>query len=355
MSSNECSVLPSAEPKPPTGIKIAVFGSGSFGTALGFVLASNGHSVCILTRSPEIMESINTQHTNPKYVTGFTLPATVTATLDIKEALDGAQYILHSIPAMASLAFLTTFREAIEAHAPGVPIISVSKGLSVENGMVMRDLILHALQTTEALRPLAFLSGPSFAKELMQRFPTGVVAASHSQELAAGVQRLFSSTVLRVYTSDDVIGVELAGALKNIYAIAAGIVSGCGLGYNSVTGMVTRGLNEMRMLCLALGGKEQTISGLAGVGDLMLTCFGALSRNRSVGLRLGQGEKLADIIASMNEVAEGVPTTAVALRLAQENGLDLPIIKTVNQVILGEITPREALVELMSRPLRSEF
>ena len=349
------SVLPALEARPPSGIKIAVFGSGSFGTALGSVLAANGHSVVLHSRSEEVTESINTSHLNPKYLCGFQLPANLWATCDITEALTGANYILHSVPAQASLEFLRTHKEAINSIAPGAPIISVSKGLAVETGMVMKDVFLHALGTTEQERPLAFLSGPSFAKEVMQRFPTGVVVASHDQQLAMAVQKLFSSTTLRVYTSNDVIGVELAGALKNIYAIAAGIVSGCGLGYNSVTGMVTRGLNEMKQLIIAMGGQEQTISGLAGVGDLMLTCFGTLSRNRSVGLRLGQGEKLADIIASMNEVAEGVPTTAVALKISLEKGLDLPIIAVVNRVIAGELVPRDALIELMTRPLRSEF
>jgi glycerol-3-phosphate dehydrogenase len=348
-------VLPEITIKPPSGVKVAVFGSGSFGTALSYVLATQGHKVVIHTRTPEVAESINNDHVNSRYLTGYTLPEYITASTDIVEVLKGCHYILHSVPAQASLSFLRTYRTEINREAPGIPIISVSKGLAVETRMVMKEVFLLGLETTEAERPLAFMSGPSFAKELMQRFPTGVVVASHNQDVANQVQKLFSSTTLRVYTSDDVIGVELLGALKNVYAIAAGIVSGCGLGYNSVTGIVTRGLNEMRQFCLAMGGQEKTIAGLAGVGDLMLTCFGALSRNRSVGLRLGQGEKLEDIIASMNEVAEGVPTTAVALQIAQEKGLDLPILGFVNSVILGEITPKEALVLMMNRPLRSEF
>lgn len=341
-----------------SGITVCVLGCGSFGTALSFVLGSNGHHVVIYSRNAEVARAINEEHINPHYLSGveYQLPAGfVTASTDLRAALTGCHYILHAIPAQPSIAFLTEHRALFEEVAPGVPIISVSKGLAVESGMVMRDVFLHALATTEEARPLAFLSGPSFAKELVQRFPTGVVVASHSAALAESVQKLFSSKILRVYTSSDVIGVELAGALKNVFAIAAGIVSGAGLGYNSVTGLVSRGIFEMRQLSLAMGARPETISGLAGVGDLMLTCFGALSRNRSVGVRLGQGEKLADIIASMNEVAEGVPTTAVALQLSEKYGLDLPIIRTVHKVIQGEITTRQALEDLMSRPLRAEF
>jgi glycerol-3-phosphate dehydrogenase (NAD+) len=351
------SVLPELEEKESSGVKVSVFGAGSFGTALSMVLANNGHDVSILARDPAVVESINERHENCKHQSGHVLPSRVTATSDIAECLKGSSLIVHAVPAQNSLDFLSHRREQINSLARNVPIVSVAKGLHVASGgLMMRDVILKGLgDVSEQDRPLAFLSGPSFAKELLDRMPTGVVVASSNADLARRVQKLFSSVVLRVYTSDDVIGVELGGALKNIMAIAAGIVAGCGLGYNTVTGMVTRGLNEMRLLALAMGAQETTIAGLAGVGDLMLTCYGGLSRNRSVGIRLGQGESLEQIIESMSEVAEGVPTAAIAVRLAEQHNLDLPIMRNVHRVINGEQTPKEALVQLMTRPLRAEF
>lgn len=343
----------------PSGIIVTVVGSGSFGTALAYVLGCNGHEVRLVCRTAESCNAVNTMRRNPKYLAGidYELPPNVTASCDLRSSLTNCNFILHAVPAQASLQYLKEIRPLLEELAPTAPIISVSKGLcgTPDKMLLMRDVFLQALDTTEEQRPLAFLSGPSFAKELVQRYPTGVVVASSNPATAAAVQKLFSSTFFRVYTSEDVIGVELAGALKNIFAIGAGVVAGCGFGYNSVTGLVTRGLFEMRQLCEAMGARPDTVAGLAGVGDLMLTCFGALSRNRSVGFRLGQGESLAEIIGSMSEVAEGVPTAAVAYRLALEHKLDLPIIRAVNKLIQGESSVHDALLELMSRPPRPEF
>mmetsp|Transcript_3080 Transcript_3080/g.4496 ORF Transcript_3080/g.4496 Transcript_3080/m.4496 type:complete len:356 (+) Transcript_3080:25-1092(+) len=354
--SNCDEILPPAQQKASSGIKVSVFGAGSFGTALSFVLGLNGHKVVMLCRDEKVAQHIREKHENPKHQSGFTLPDNVSATTSIEECLKDTNYILHAIPTQLSFDFLSHRRQHILTLAKNVPIISVSKGIHVRTKLLMKDVIVEALQEPDGeKRSCAFMSGPSFAVEILQRYPTGIVVASNDEALAKNVQKLFSSVILRVYTSSDVVGVELAGALKNVFAIAAGIVSGCGLGYNSTTGLVTRGLNEMRQLAVALGADENTLAGLAGLGDLMLTCFGSLSRNRTVGFRLGQGEQLDAIIKSMNEVAEGVPTTQVACELAKQHKLDLPIIHTVNRVLNGDISPKQALKELMSRPLRSEF
>lgn len=233
-----------------------------------------------------------------------------------------------------------------------VPILSTSKGIYVETQQLMCEVIPDALGRPD--HPTAFLSGPSFAKEMMQNFPTTGVVASKDENISKRIQLLLSTKTFRLYRTTDVVGLEIGGALKNPLAIGAGAVEGFGYGFNTLAALVTRGCSEMRRLSLAMGGQPETLAGLSGVGDLMLTAFGSLSRNRMVGHRLGKGEKLDDILKSMGEVAEGVPTAGVVVKLADKYNLDLPIFRTVHQLLEGTISPDEALDLVMDRPLKGE-
>jgi len=255
---------------------------------------------------------------------------------------------VHSIPVQSSTEFLKSVKDMIPET---VPIVSLSKGIHSETLKFMNDVIADALGRKQ---PMAFLSGPSFARELMEDQPTGLVLASEDEKLVQDLQSMLASGRLRVYTSTDVIGVEVGGALKNIYAIAAGMAEGMGFKLNTAALLVTRGCSEMRKLATTLGAKPQTLSGLSGIGDLMLTCFGPASRNRSVGVRLGKGEKLADILASMPEVAEGVPTAAAAAKLLVKLKLDLPLSQAVADILAGKFTPQQRLGYLMTLPLMPE-
>jgi glycerol-3-phosphate dehydrogenase (NAD+) len=239
-------------------MKIVIFGSGSFGTAMATAVARNGHEVVVLSRSEEISVGINQEHRNLKYLTEFELLPNISSTCDVDDALRSCDFIIHSVPVQASMQYLSDRRDAIPAH---VPIVSTSKGLHSELLLTMNEIIPQALGRDQ---PCAFLSGPSFAKEIMQDMPTAVVVASSSDEVALGVQALFKTERMRVYTCKDVVGVEVGGALKNVFAIACGIADGCGLGYNTSAALVTRGLSEMRKLALAMGAQEQTLSGLSG-------------------------------------------------------------------------------------------
>ncbi|KJE89828.1 glycerol-3-phosphate dehydrogenase [Capsaspora owczarzaki ATCC 30864] len=329
--------------------KVAVFGGGSFGTAMAVAVARNGHRVAILVRDAQVANEINTQHTNSKYIGDLPLPHNVTATTDINEALAGVSFIFHAIPAQTTFDFLEHRKTVIPAD---VPIISTSKGISTESLKLMSDLIPEALGRTN--QPLAYLSGPSFAKEVIQNLPTAVVVASVATEVAQRVQCLMSSTTFRVYTTDDVTGVEVGGALKNPLAIGAGVIHGMGFGNNALAILVTRGCSEMKKLAIQLGGKPETLAGLSGFGDLMLTCHSAMSRNRTVGYRLGKGETLQAILASMAEVAEGVPTAGAVVRLAAREKLDLPIFKAIGDLLDGKLAAMQALEHLMTLPLRAE-
>ena len=333
--------------------KVAVFGSGSFGTAMGTHLALQGHEVWIVTRRQEVVDKIAREHRHPNTFPEFALPYNLTATTEAADALRGADYILHAIPVQSSYEFYCEMRELIP---PTVPIINTSKGLHTQRLELMNDLICAALERPQ---PIAILSGPTFAKELMQGFPTGAVIASSDQALATAVAKLFTSHTFRAFTSLDVVGVELAGALKNVYGLAAGAVEGLGLGVNTTALLVTRAVAEMNKLARVLGASEATLNGLSGVGDLMLTCFGKESRNRTVGVRLGRGETLADIMASMTEVAEGVATAPAALALARRHNIHVPIIESVCAVLAPEpgalaLNPMTALMMLLLMPVGEE-
>lgn len=326
--------------------KIAVFGGGSFGTAMAVALARQKPTldVCLLLRDAYVCRNINDRHVNERYLPGRTLPLNVRATTDPRDAIIGAQYALHAVPVQHSRAFLEAVKDVLP---PDTPIVSVSKGLEVSTGQMLSDLIPSALGRKQ---PTVFLSGPSFAAEVMDGRPTGLVAASRDKKLGLALQQLLASPAMRINTTSDVVGVELCGALKNVLAIAAGIVEGLGLGANAKAALVSQGCAEIRWLAAKMGAKPATVAGLSGVGDIMLTCYGELSRNRAVGVRLGRGETLSDILAPSSQVAEGVATAGVVVRLARKYRVALPVLTAVAQVLDGALSPAEAVAAVMALP-----
>eukprot|EP00617_Octactis_speculum_P023391 CAMPEP_0185751780 /NCGR_PEP_ID=MMETSP1174-20130828/10564_1 /TAXON_ID=35687 /ORGANISM="Dictyocha speculum, Strain CCMP1381" /LENGTH=345 /DNA_ID=CAMNT_0028428925 /DNA_START=24 /DNA_END=1061 /DNA_ORIENTATION=+ len=326
--------------------KVAVLGSGAFGTAMATVAARNGHSVYMYARDPAVVASVNEQHKNPRYVKEFTLPVNLVATQSIEEACQGAKLIMLAIPAQKLPGFLEENRDIIPSD---VILCSTAKGLYLKDKCLLSSAMLASL---DRIQPLAFLSGPSFAAEIMKGNPTLVVVASKYLYHAAAVQRWLSTADFRVYTSQDTVGVELGGSLKNPLAVGAGFIEGLGLGVNTMAAFVTRSSGELQMLCQAMGGEADTISGLSGIGDLMLTAFGDLSRNRTCGMRLARGEKLEDILATTT--VEGVPTAEVAVHFATLCNIDCPIFQTVAEILNGSLSPEAARNMLMNRPLGME-
>lgn len=331
--------------------RIAVIGAGSWGTALGIVAGRAGHQVRLWSRNPAVVAAITRDHVNSVYLPGAQVPSGVQATNDIAEALTQAELVIIATPSHATRAVLESM---VPALTPEVVLVSATKGIEIESGKRISQLVAEVLGDEFAAR-FVCLSGPSFAKEVVERHPTAVVAASAESELSATVQSALSSETLRIYTNDDVIGTELGGSVKNVMAIAAGMVAGLGFGSNSVAALITRGLAEMSRLTLAQGGKLETMMGLAGLGDLVLTCTGSLSRNRFVGQELGKGRTLDEITAGMKEVAEGVKTTRALKQLANKVGVEMPITEEVYGVLYDGKTVRDAASELMARPLRDEF
>ncbi|KAM1253601.1 hypothetical protein ACFX2J_041461 [Malus domestica] len=327
--------------------KVVVLGGGSFATAMASHVANRKSQmeVSILVRDAQVCQSINRNQCNRKYFPEHKLPENVIATTDAKAALLGADYCFHAVPVQFSSSFL----EGIAEHVyPGLPFISVSKGLELNTLRTMSQIIPQALKNPR--QPFIALSGPSFALELMNKLPTAMVVASKDKKLANAAQQLLACDYLRISTSSDVVGVEVAGALKNVLAIAAGIVDGMNLGNNCKTALVAQGCSEIRWLAMKMGAKPATITGLSGIGDIMLTCFVNLSRNRTVGVRLGSGEQLDDILSSMNQVAEGVSTAGAVIALAQKYKVKMPVLTAVARIIDNELTPKKAVLELMSLP-----
>lgn len=331
--------------------RIAVIGAGSWGTALGIVAARAGHEVRLWSRNPAVVAAITRDHANSVYLPGAEIPNGVRATTEIGEALLKAELVIIATPSHATRAVLESM---IPSLNPDMVLVSATKGIEIESGKRISQLVDEVLGGRFAAR-FVCLSGPSFAKEVVAQHPTAVVAASADPELSATVQSALSSENLRIYTNDDVPGTELGGSVKNVMAIAAGMVAGLGFGSNSVAALITRGLAEMSRLALAQGGKLETMMGLAGLGDLVLTCTGSLSRNRFVGQELGKGRTLEEITAGMKEVAEGVKTTRALKHLANEVGVEMPITEEVYAVLCNGKTVRDAASELMMRPLRDEF
>ncbi len=332
-------------------MRVAVIGAGGWGTALSIVAARAGCDVRLWARSPGAAAEIEESRVNRAYLDGHIIPEGVRATADAFEALRGASLVVLAAPSHATRGVLESLRDALE---PDAVLVSATKGVEVETGRRISEIVAEVAGAEAAAR-FVCLSGPSFAQEVAAGLPTAVVAASRDEELARAVQRALSAQNFRVYTNPDVVGAELGGASKNVMAVAAGMVSGLGLGANSVAALVTRGLAEMTRLALAEGARHETLMGLAGLGDLVLTCTGGLSRNRRVGEELGRGRALADVLAGMREVAEGVRTTRAIRLLAARRGVEMPITEEVHAVLYEGKTARAAVGSLMSRPLKEEF
>jgi glycerol-3-phosphate dehydrogenase (NAD(P)+) len=328
--------------------RITVIGGGSWGTVLAVVAARAGHSVALWSRNADVVESINTRRVNSRYLTATSIPANVIATADMRVALDQATMVLLACPSHAARELLTTLSPLLDEAAI---IVSVSKGIEIESGKRISEI---AKEVAGGARPFVCLSGPSFAKEVVEGHPTAIVAASKDTSAARAVQNDLSFENLRIYTNTDVIGTELGGSVKNVMAIAAGMTSGLGFGSNSVAALITRGLAEVTRLARREGAQVETLMGLAGLGDLVLTCTGNLSRNRFVGEELGKGRSLVEITSELNEVAEGINTARAVKKLADRAGLEMPITSEVNAVLYDGKPARDAVAELMSRPLREE-
>ena len=328
-------------------MQCAVIGGGAWGSALADLLARGGHAVRLWAREPEVVERVNATHDNPRFLPGISLHATVVATNDVAHALSDAELVLYVAP---SHVLRDVVRAGARCVSPAAIVAVGTKGIEPESLMLMTDVVSTELPSHSVVA----VSGPSFALEVARRQPTAVVAASKRLASAAIVQRTLSSSAFRVYTSDDVTGVELAGALKNVMAVATGIAEGLDLGLNSRAALITRGLAEMTRLGVALGAHASTFAGLAGLGDLVLTCTGALSRNRAVGLEVGRGRALDDVLAGTESIAEGVRNTRSAVQLAARCGVDLPIATAVHRVLFEHQRPREAMSDLMNRELRAE-
>ncbi len=333
---------------------IAVIGAGAWGTGLAIVLGRKGtHRVRLWAHETEVCESITRRKVNETFLPGLPIPDSVTVSNDLAAALEGAHIVVSVMPSQHCRGLFERMRPLIP---PQTLIVSATKGLEEGSLLRMTEVITQVLTRDAAPAPaVGALSGPSFAIEAARGDPTAVTIASPEAELLRIVQQEFSDPSFRVYTNTDVIGVELGGALKNIVAIAAGICDGLGLGHNSVAALITRGLAEMTRLVLACGGRSETMAGLAGLGDLVLTCTGGLSRNRSVGVELGRGRKLPEIIAGMHGmVAEGVFTTSAAVGLAHARTVEMPITEQMHAILHQGKSPREAIHELMTRSGKSE-
>jgi glycerol-3-phosphate dehydrogenase (NAD(P)+) len=335
--------MPSAE--------ITVIGAGSWGTALALYLGRSGHSVRLWVRSPGLAQEIGRTSENRLYLAGFQLPASVKPSSSAREVLAGSSTLICAVP---SHTVRETFHLLKPHVARGSAILSATKGIENETCLLMSDVILDVLGAD--LRPqVAALSGPSFALEVARGDPTAAVVASLDESLARSFQSQFSGRNLRLYTNADLIGTQIGGAVKNIIAIAAGIVNGLGFGANTAAALITRGLAELKRLCIATGGHPDTLSGLAGLGDLVLTATGALSRNRSLGIALGRGQKLDEILAATHFVAEGVKTTQSAYTLARRLQVEMPITEQMYEVLYQNKAPMAAIRDLMERELKSEF
>jgi glycerol-3-phosphate dehydrogenase (NAD(P)+) len=326
---------------------IAVIGAGSWGTTLAILLAQKGYDVSLWVYEEELAQQINRTRINRDFLDGFTIPEGIEVSSNKGDVLRHAECIINAVPTQY---IRNVFKDAVPFIPRNVRIVSVSKG--IERGTLMTSsAILRELTGKE----VAVLSGPSFAKEVMKRLPTAVTVASNESDTGLFFQRMFNTEYFRVYTHDDVLGVEIGGALKNVIAIASGISDALRLGFNARAALITRGLAEITRLGIAMGAKEETFRGLSALGDLVLTCTGPLSRNYTVGFKLGQGQRLSDILSGMNMVAEGVSTAESAYELSRRYNVEMPIIREIYKVINEGKNPSDAVRELMTRALKSEF
>ncbi|HET6681477.1 MAG TPA: NAD(P)H-dependent glycerol-3-phosphate dehydrogenase [Gemmatimonadaceae bacterium] len=330
-------------------MRAAVVGAGAWGTALATVLARGGGSareVLLWAHEADVVESINRERRN-RFLPGIDLPDTLIASADLEQTVSAAELVVFAPPSHVLRALS---RRVSHAIGPRATLVVASKGIEEDTLAIMTDVVAGEVPG----RPVVALSGPSFAAEVAVGQPTAVVAASRDGEAARRTQEALSSEQFRVYTHDDVTGVELGGSLKNVMAVATGIAEGVGLGYNSRAGLITRGLAEMTRLGVALGARPETFAGLAGLGDLVLTCTGSLSRNLALGVALGQGRSLSDALAGKDTVAEGVRTTRSASALARRERVDMPIVTAVHRILFDGEAPRAAISALMARELRAE-
>jgi glycerol-3-phosphate dehydrogenase (NAD(P)+) len=332
-------------------MRIGVIGGGSFGTALAKLLAEVEHEVIMWCHNPEVATAVSAQRENPIYLPGVTLPPAVCATTSMEEAVAQRELLVAVSPSHVMRDVMTQARQ----HVSGVPyVVSAAKGIEEGSFKRMSEVLLDVMGA-EFRGRIAALSGPSFAREVAAGMPTAVTAAADTTATAEVVQATFRGPTFRVYSSTDLIGVELGGTVKNVIAIAAGISDGLGFGSSSRAALITRGVAEIARLVAKMGGDPQTVSGLSGVGDMVLTCTGDLSRNRTVGLRIGRGERLADILASMKMVAEGVRNSISVCALAHQAGVELPIVEQVRLSLHEDKPAYQAVGDLMSRQAKPEF
>lgn len=328
-------------------VPCAVIGGGAWGTAIADRLVRNGHPVVLWAREIDVVAAINSRHENPRFLAGVLLDPALRASSDIDDALRGAALVIYAAPSHVLRSVVASGHRGI---ADGAVLAVATKGIERESLALMTDVVSEAAPHHDVVA----ISGPSFAVEVATGHPTAIVAASASSSAATLVQHAMSAPAFRVYTTDDVIGVELGGALKNVMAVATGILDGLGLGFNPRAALMTRGLAEMTRLGIALGARGETFAGLAGLGDLVLTCTGALSRNRAVGVAIGQGQTLDEALAGKDSVAEGVLNTQSARALAARAGVEMPIVEATYRILFDGQAPREAITELMMRELRPE-
>ena len=328
-------------------MRCAVVGGGAWGTALADLLADNGQETLLWALESDVVATINECGENKRFLAGIPISRAIGATNDLRAAVEGAQLIVFATP---SHHLRRISREAVSAIRPDATLCVATKGIEAETLVLMTTVVEQEI----AGRPVVGISGPSFAAEVAAHLPTAIVAASATLDAARVAQATLSSNTFRVYTHDDVVGVELGGALKNVMAVATGIVEGVGLGFNARAAIITRGLHEMTRLGVVLGARASTFAGLAGLGDLVLTCTGALSRNRALGIEIGKGLPLAAALEGKQTVAEGVITTASAFALATRLGVDMPIVQMVHRILFDGHAARDAVPELMARELRSE-
>ena len=331
--------------------RLAVIGAGTWGTCLANLAARSRHAVRLWAYEPEVADAIRTKRENSVFLPGVPLPDSVAVSNSLAEVLEDAELIVSVMPSHVCRTVFTAMKPYLNSR---MIFVSATKGIEIGSLMRMEEVVRDVLR--EQFEPrLVVLSGPSFAIEVARGDPTAIVAASHTEGYCNLVQQEFSSSSFRIYTSPDVVGVEVGGSVKNVMAIATGVVAGLGWGYNSAAALITRGLAEMTRLAVGLGGRPETLAGLAGMGDLALTCMGALSRNRRVGVELGKGRPLDEILRETKMVAEGVNTTRATHELGQKLGIDMPITAGVYAMLYEGKSPREAAAELMLRPLRREI
>ncbi len=329
--------------------KVAVLGAGSWGTALAALLSRHGHPTVLWGRDAAVVQAIDAQHENPHYLPGIELPHALRATTELASALDGAGWVLVVVPSHA-------FNETVRAIAPLRPATAgvawATKGFEPGSGRFLHEVAQEILGPDV---PLAVVTGPSFAKEVTLGLPTAVTVHGEDADFTQQVANALHGPAFRAYTGDDMVGAELGGAMKNVLAVATGVADGMDLGLNARAGLITRGLNEMLRLAAAIGARPETLMGLAGLGDLVLTCTGDLSRNRRLGLALGRGQSLAHAVREIGQVVESVQTADEVMRQAEHHGIDLPISNAVRAVLHGEITPTDGLHQLLAREQKPEY